>query len=202
LTESRSCLEGLASMPVSQPASWKTLRAAGTPDTTGSPGRDQPGRDPAVRGLHPTQAALRAKAAECGMRQVLVGCDGAKVPASQLGPQAPLRRSLNHREPEANVNLRIQSPSSTLLTRVDARAADLVSIASYVYAADQSVSRGGEADVHGDDWKRQFTLYTPEVNLGSGMESPSPNLWVKSWPSYLMTPGTSTSPRLYQSRAS
>jgi hypothetical protein len=100
------------------------------------------------------------------MRQVLVGCDGAKVPASQLGPQAPLRRSLNHREPEANVNLRIQSPSSTLLTRVDARAADLVRIASYVYAADQSVSRGGEADVHGDDWKRQFTLYTPVSEPG------------------------------------
>lgn len=95
------------------------------------------------------------------MKQVLVDCDGASVPTTQLGLEAPLRSSLNHQGPEANVNLRIQSPSNTLLTRVDARAADLVRIASYVYAADQSVSRGGEADVHGDDWKRQFTLYIP-----------------------------------------
>lgn len=72
-----------------------------------------------------------------------------------------LYKSLNHRGPRANVNLRIQSPSSTLLTTVEDRAADLVRIASYVYAADQSVSRGGEADVHGGDWKRQFTLCIP-----------------------------------------
>lgn len=73
------------------------------------------------------------------MKQVLVGCDGATIPAGSLEESGPLLRSLNHRGPEANVNLRIQSPSSTLLTNVEDR------------AADQSVSRGGEADVHGDD---------------------------------------------------
>ncbi|MDA1128803.1 MAG: 7-cyano-7-deazaguanine synthase [Chloroflexi bacterium] len=92
------------------------------------------------------------------MKQVQVACDGAAVPQADAGV---LNRSLNHRGPEANVNLRIQSPASTLLARVEDRAADLVRLASYVYAADQSVSRGGESDAHGDAWKRHFTLHMP-----------------------------------------
>ena len=99
------------------------------------------------------------------MKQVLVGCDGATIPAGSLDESGLLQRSLNHRGPEANVNLRIQSPSSSFLTNVEDRAADLARLASYVYAADQSVSRGGEADAHGDDWRRQFTLYMPVRDL-------------------------------------
>ena len=99
------------------------------------------------------------------MKQVLVGCDGATIPAGSLDESGLLQRLLNHRGPEANVNLRIQSPSSSFLTNVEDRAADLARLASYVYAADQSVSRGGEADAHGDDWRRQFTLYMPVRDL-------------------------------------
>ena len=99
------------------------------------------------------------------MKQVLVDCDGAAIPATLRATPDVLHKSLNHRGPKANMNLRIQSPSSTLLTRVEDRAADLVRIASYVYAADQSVSRGGEADVHGDSWKRQFTICIPVSDL-------------------------------------
>ncbi|HZA25430.1 MAG TPA: hypothetical protein VFA32_23020, partial [Dehalococcoidia bacterium] len=99
------------------------------------------------------------------MKQVLIDCDGAAIPAALRARPDVLHKSLNQRGPQANVNLRIQSPSSTLLTRVEDRAADLVRLASYVYAADQSISRGGEADVHGDNWKRQFTLYIPVSDL-------------------------------------
>jgi hypothetical protein len=48
-----------------------------------------------------------------------------------------------------------------LLSRVENRAADLLRIASYVYAVDQDISRGGEVDVHGDAWKRDLTLLIP-----------------------------------------
>ena len=45
-----------------------------------------------------------------------------------------------------------------MLGSIDGRAADLVKIASYAYSADQSVSRGGEADVYGRKWHRQMRL--------------------------------------------
>ena len=99
------------------------------------------------------------------MKQVLVDCDGAIVPSVASEPNPPLRRSLNHRGLKANVNLQIQTPSTALLASIDGRAADLVRIASYVYAADQSVSRGGEADVYGDNWRRHFVLHIPVADL-------------------------------------
>jgi len=40
-------------------------------------------------------------------------------------------------------------------------AADLVSIAAYVYWADQLVTRGGNADVYGDSWRRSFLMCVP-----------------------------------------
>ncbi|MDA0734992.1 MAG: 7-cyano-7-deazaguanine synthase [Chloroflexi bacterium] len=99
------------------------------------------------------------------MKQFLVGCDGATIPPAPQESAVLLRQSLNHRGPEANLNLGIQSPSSALLASVEHRAADLVRLASYVYAADQSVSRGGEADAHGDSWKRHFILHLPVSDL-------------------------------------
>ncbi|MCH8804496.1 MAG: hypothetical protein IH986_00215, partial [Planctomycetes bacterium] len=37
----------------------------------------------------------------------------------------------------------------------------MVRIAAYVYGADQLVSRGGDADVHGDKWERDLALCVP-----------------------------------------
>src|SRR5215207_723342 len=61
----------------------------------------------------------------------------------------------------ADLNLRLQNLSHALLGQVSARAADLVRIAAYVYAADQSVSRGGPADVYGTHWRRHLALSIP-----------------------------------------
>ena len=106
------------------------------------------------------------------MKRVVVDCDGAIVPQIALDPEVPIRRSLNHRGQSANVNLQIQTPATVLLAGIDGRAGDLVRIASYVYAADQSVSRGGEADVYGDGWRRHFVVYIPVADLEFWTQEP------------------------------
>src|SRR4051794_36540138 len=50
---------------------------------------------------------------------------------------------------------------SKLLSTISNRAFDLIRIAAYAYAADQEISRGGERDVYGRDWRRQITLCVP-----------------------------------------
>lgn len=100
------------------------------------------------------------------MKTILVDCDDAPVPLDLAALKSLERKSLRHRGARANMTLRVFSPSSTLLSRVENRAADLLRIASYVYATDQSVSRGGEVDLHGDDWKRDITLLIPVSDPG------------------------------------
>ena len=109
------------------------------------------------------------------MMPILVDCDGAALPTFHRETTELTRLSLNHRGPEANVNLHLQSPSSILLAQVGARAVDLVRIAAYVYAADQSVSRGGEADAHGDNWSRDFTWCLPVDDLDPSETLGSPD---------------------------
>lgn len=107
------------------------------------------------------------------MRKVLVACDGAQ-PSKELRDGDWFRQvALRHRGPSANVNLRIETPSDKLLTGVSDRSADLVRIAAYTYAADQSVSRGGEADVYGKDWSRDFVLCLPVSDLAFWSSEPA-----------------------------
>ena len=106
------------------------------------------------------------------MKRVVVDCDGAIVPQVASVPEPPIRRSLNHRGQSANVNLQILIPATALLAGIDGRSGDLVRIASYVYAADQSVSRGGEADVYGDGWRRHFVVYIPVTDLEFWSQEP------------------------------
>ena len=88
-------------------------------------------------------------------------CDGAKMPARWQGRSTSPLSSLNHSGLDPEVNLQIENLSHVLLGSIDGRAADLVKIASYAYSADQSVSRGGEADVYGRKWHRQMRLAIP-----------------------------------------
>ena len=93
---------------------------------------------------------------------VLFCCDQATIPADIAGQPRWLRydlRSYGTRTPE--LNLRVQSLAGTILHSVEDRAADLVRVASYVYAADQMVSRGGPADVYGKQWRRELALCIP-----------------------------------------
>ena len=88
-------------------------------------------------------------------------CDGAQMPPRWQGETDRPAQHLSHSGLDPEVNLQIEDLSRVLLGSIDGRAADLVKIASYAYSADQSVSRGGEADVYGRKWHRQMRLAIP-----------------------------------------
>lgn len=92
------------------------------------------------------------------MTRVLVRCDDAVVPPAE---QWDAELEIHSRGPRASLTLRVQPLSDALKGTVTEHAADLVSIAAYVYWADQLVSRGGETDVYGDSWRRSFLLCVP-----------------------------------------
>ncbi len=96
--------------------------------------------------------------------RALVPCDAAVVPQAVAEADWDVRKPIVSRGPAAQHTLRAQSLAGTVLTRVADRAADLVRIASYIYAADQELSRGGRADVYGRDWRRSITLCVPVID--------------------------------------
>src|SRR5215217_8994435 len=95
------------------------------------------------------------------MRRVLFRCDGASVPPAWRDGSCDREEAINHQGARADLNLRLQSLTEAVLGQVSTRAADLVRIAAYVYAADQSVSRGGTTDVYGTQWRRHLALGIP-----------------------------------------
>jgi hypothetical protein len=90
-----------------------------------------------------------------------VRCDDAVVPAPVDAASWDRRTPITSRGPTAQLTLRAQSLAGTVLTRVAERAADLVRIGAYVYAADQVLPRGGPSDVYGQHWRRSITLCLP-----------------------------------------
>jgi hypothetical protein len=63
---------------------------------------------------------------------------------------------------EPTVELKIIDISRCLSSDVPDVIVDLIEIASYVYCADQAVTRGGEGVLaRGADWRRQFTFHIP-----------------------------------------
>lgn len=102
------------------------------------------------------------------MTSTLFQCDGAILPAAFESAAWEIRDCINYQGPAATLNLRLENLSHALLAIINARAADLVRIAAYVYAADQSVSRGGPADVYGKRWRRHFGMAVPVSD---------PNFW-------------------------
>ncbi len=76
---------------------------------------------------------------------------------------------LNTDSPNNNVNLRIENISTRLAQNLTSLVKDLVEIGSYVYCADQSVSRGGSTwRQDGKDWRRNLQFDIPVRN---------PDLW-------------------------
>src|SRR5688500_13135252 len=90
--------------------------------------------------------------------RALVLCDGAPASAELAGRQWTDRKAINWRGASAHLHLYAQSLAGTVLTRVTDRAADLVRLAAYVYAADQELSRGGEFDVYARRWQRHIAM--------------------------------------------
>ena len=98
-------------------------------------------------------------------REHLVLCGGADDPAAAR--VKTLR--LNLRGPDRNVHLRISDISRRLVANLPDVHADLLEVASYVYAADAAIGRGGKTDPHlGRNWRRTLRFVIP-VRL--------PNLW-------------------------
>ncbi len=98
--------------------------------------------------------------------RALFRCDDADVPSSVAATHRSAEKQIRTYGPSPSLTLSVQSLAETVLTRVEARAADLVRIAAYAYAADQEVSRGGQADPYGDRWRRHITMCIPVSEPG------------------------------------
>jgi len=59
------------------------------------------------------------------------------------------------------MNLHLEDIESALVGELDGRALDLVRIAAFAYAADQSIRRGGATDWRLEDWRRRIGLAIP-----------------------------------------
>ena len=94
------------------------------------------------------------------MSSVLFLCEGTQTPAEWLG-QWPKTDYLNTEGARSSVNFAIRNPEETFLGRLDGRALDLIRIAAFAFAADQSVSRGGDADPRLRAWHRRIGLVVP-----------------------------------------
>ena len=104
------------------------------------------------------------------MSAVVFPCDGATIPREWRGGDVETV-ALHTRGPRRTMNLRIEDLEHAFAGRLDGRAYDLVRIASYVYAADQTVSRGGRADWKLEHWERDLRLAIP-VNAPDVWSSP------------------------------
>jgi hypothetical protein len=88
----------------------------------------------------------------------LVLCSGAS--AKPRGHEKLL--ALNLHVGSANVRLEIEDISRRLLANLSNVHADLLEIASYIYAADSAISRGDKTDSHlGAMWRRKFRFVIP-----------------------------------------
>src|SRR3712207_4454875 len=88
----------------------------------------------------------------------LILCGG--VPGPRRGGSATLQLDLHGAAP--NVHLKMSDISRKLLARLPERLVDLLEVASYVYAADSAISRGGRTDSEmGARWRRNFRFRIP-----------------------------------------
>lgn len=91
-------------------------------------------------------------------REHLVLCGGAGTP-EPAGARS-LRLDLHGSSP--NVKLRIQDISARLVSNIPDGLVDLLEVASYVYAADAAISRGGKVDAQmGARWRRSLRFVIP-----------------------------------------
>jgi hypothetical protein len=73
------------------------------------------------------------------MPERLVLCGDAR----HAGGQSPLRLALSGRS--QNITLKLEDISKKLVRNIPGLLIDLIEIATYVFCADQAISRGGEA---------------------------------------------------------
>ena len=89
----------------------------------------------------------------------IIVCGGAPAPRG-VPPDQIVRLDLGGDEP--SVDLEIADISRRLSSDVPDVLTDLIEIASYVYCADQAVTRGGEGVLaFGAHWRRNFIFHIP-----------------------------------------
>src|SRR5215212_6788911 len=93
--------------------------------------------------------------------RVLFQCDDAIVPPALRREGWDEQRVLSSTGDDPNMRIGGMIDVRDVLQRLTGRAADLVRIAAFAYIADRSVSRGGEKDVFGRDWRRTLALCVP-----------------------------------------
>ena len=94
------------------------------------------------------------------MSSVLFLCEGVPAPAEWRG-QWPTTDRLDTEGARSSVNFAIRNPEKVFLGSLDGRALDLIRIGAFALAADQSVSRGGDADPRLRSWHRRLGLVLP-----------------------------------------
>jgi hypothetical protein len=89
---------------------------------------------------------------------ILVTCGRGATPPDEWGAGI----ALDLHGPARNVVLRIEDIRRALLADLEDHMADLLEIASYVYAADSAISRGGRTGARmGERWRRSFVFDIP-----------------------------------------
>ena len=99
---------------------------------------------------------------------VSVACGGLPAGAVPADFADPRHLALGLAPPAANVRLRASAVHAPFAEDLAPELLDLLEVAAYVYAADQSAPRSNGADALGDGWRRRFRLRVP-VRL--------PDLW-------------------------
>jgi len=99
----------------------------------------------------------------------IILCGGCSPPSRSKSDRA-LELHLGGSSP--NINLEITDITRRLSSEVSDVLVDLVEVASYVYCADQAVTRGGDGSLaFGKNWRRRFHFYIP-VRLPALWSSP------------------------------
>ena len=92
----------------------------------------------------------------------IILCGGCPAPAR---PKPDETVELNLAKPSGNVALEITDLSRKLAAEVPDILTDLVEVATYVYCADQAVTRGGDGTLaYGRNWRRSFHFHVPVRN--------------------------------------
>jgi hypothetical protein len=102
------------------------------------------------------------------MKKILVLCNHTTSEEIPAEVEYDEKININAYPPGQNLRLEIENITHRLLDNLTAISQDLLEIASYVYYADCSVSRGSELDVFAEKWKRKFIFFIPVSN---------PDLW-------------------------
>ncbi|MFZ5452469.1 MAG: 7-cyano-7-deazaguanine synthase [Thermodesulfobacteriota bacterium] len=100
----------------------------------------------------------------------LILCGGIEGPSQWSDLKVPLRLQISGENP--NVRLKIKDINDRFATNIKEVFIDLLEIASYVYCADQVVTRGGKTDPNmGENWRRRLRFHIP-VRRPDVWESP------------------------------